>query len=172
MIATLLIATAASAPLESSPGLGLAEGRCRPGSPEIIVDVVGLKDRKGRLRLELYPANDRDFLADDNKLIAAGKAFARVDVPVPQAGPVRLCIRAPAPGAYTMSLLHDRDSNHKFGLSSDGIGFPGNPRLGWSKPSAAQATIHVGPGRTETPIVLNYRHTLFSFRPIEEKDRP
>lgn len=162
---------AAAAHIESRPDLGLAEGRCRAGDPELIIDVAGLKDRRGLLQAELYPANDQDFLADDNVLIEAGKTFARVDIPVPATGPVRLCIRAPKPGAYTLSLLHDRDSNHKFGLSSDGIGFPGNPRLGWSKPKAAQAMIHIGPGRTETRIVLNYRHGLFSFGPIRKEER-
>ncbi|HET8613750.1 MAG TPA: DUF2141 domain-containing protein [Sphingomonas sp.] len=169
--AVLLIALSAPAHIDSRPDLGIAEGRCRPGAPgsDIFVDVEGLKDRKGRLRLELYPPDDADFLSDDNLLIEEGKTFRRVDVPVPQSGPVRLCIRAPGPGVYTMSLLHDRDSNHKFGLSTDGIGFPGNPRLGWSKPKAAQARIVVNGSRTETRIILNYRHGLFSFSPLRNK---
>src|SRR5689334_8360802 len=105
--------------LRSSPDLGKAEGRCRPGEsgPSFLVDVAGLKDRRGLLKLELYPANDDDFLEDDNVLLNHGKTFRRVEVAVPQSGPVTLCIRAPGPGLYALSLLHDRDANHKFGLS-------------------------------------------------------
>lgn len=168
LVLLLLTPSMAAAHIDSRPDLGIAEGRCdgnRPG-PGIYVDVIGLKDRAGQLRLELYPAGDQDFLADDNVLLAAGKTFARVDMPVPQSGAVRMCIRAPAPGVYTMSLLHDRDSNRKFGLTRDGIGFPGNPKLGWSKPRAAEARIEVAAPQTETQIVLNYRRTLFSFGPI------
>jgi uncharacterized protein (DUF2141 family) len=165
MAAALLTGT-----LPSSPDLGKAEGQCRPAEqgPSLIVQVEGLKDRRGRLKLELYPDNDGDFLQDDNILINAGKTFRRVEVPVPQAGPVELCIRAPAPGSYAVSLLHDRDGNRKFGLSVDGIGFGGNPKLGWSKPSAARASVKVGPGPSPTRIVLNYRRSLFSVGPIED----
>ena len=158
----------AGAHLSSTPDLGKAEGRCRPGEtgPSFEVDVRGLKDRRGTLKLELYPANDEDFLEDDNLLIGSGKVFRRVEVPVPPRGPVELCIRAPAPGVYALSLLHDRDSNRKFGLTVDGIGFAGNPRLGWRKPKAARASAAVGPSPTRITIVLNYRHGLFSLRPI------
>lgn len=158
------------ASLRSTPDLGLAQGLCRqpePG-PAILVSVDGLKDRRGRLRLELYPANDDDFLADDNKLIEHGKTFARVDEPIPTAGPVSLCIRVPQPGRYTVSLLHDRDANRKFSMFTDGIGFAGNPRLGWSKPHAADATVAAGPGVTRIAILLNYRHG-FSMRPLERR---
>ncbi|PZU09896.1 DUF2141 domain-containing protein [Sphingomonas sp.] len=157
-----------AAMLASSPDLGKAAGQCRADEegPAFLVDVEGLKDRRGRLKLELYPADDRDFLADDNLLVAAGKPFARVELPVPAAGPVSLCIRAPMPGPYALSLLHDRDSDRKFSVSTDGIGFSNNPRLGWSKPRAAVVATYVGPHPTRLRIMLNYRRGLFSLGPI------
>ncbi|WP_157216839.1 DUF2141 domain-containing protein [Flavisphingomonas formosensis] len=167
----LLAMLLAASGLASRPELGMAEGRCRqnePG-PALLVTAVGLKDRKGLIRAELYPPNDPDFLADDNILIEHGKTFRRVEMPVPSAGPVQLCIRAPAPGVYTLSLLHDRDMNRKFGFLSDGIGFPGNPKLGHSQPPASAARITVGAGITPISIVLNYYHGLFSFGPIKER---
>ena len=102
------------------------------------------------------------------RVIVPGKVFRRVEIAVPQQGTVEMCIRAPASGIYALSLLHDRDGNHRFGLSIDGIGFGGNPKLGWSKPKAATASVRVGPTPTRTRIVLNYRRGLLSFGPIED----
>lgn len=166
IVAALLLM--ADAAVRSSPELGKAEGRCRPGEPgpAIVVSVAGLKDRQGRLKLEVYPDNDDDFLADDNVLVGQGKVFRRVETSVPQSGVPSLCIRVPRAGPYAVSLLHDRDSNRKFGLSVDGIGFSGNPRLGMAKPRATAVRMTAGPGRTETRIVVNYRQGMFSFRPI------
>ena len=155
--------------LPSTPDLGKAEAACRPNEtgPAVLVLVTGLKDREGRIKAELYPANDDDFLADDNLLIMAGKAFRRVETPVPPSGPVQLCLRVPGPGAYALSVLHDRDANRKFGFSTDGVGFPNNPRLGLSKPKAAAARFPTGPGVSDISIRLNYRKGLFSFGPLE-----
>jgi uncharacterized protein (DUF2141 family) len=125
----------------------------------------GLKDRKGLLRVELYPDDEAGFLQDDKILIESGRVFRRVDVPAPPTGSVALCIRAPHPGRYSLMLLHDRDSNRKFGAFVDGAGFPGNPRLGMHRPRVTQALINVGQGVTVAPITLNYWH-LFGFRPI------
>jgi uncharacterized protein (DUF2141 family) len=72
----------------------------------------------------------------------------------------------PKPGVYDLSLLHDRDDNHKFSLSVDGIGFSSNPKLGWSKPKASQARVVAGSGITSTQIILNYRKSLFAFGPV------
>jgi uncharacterized protein (DUF2141 family) len=152
----------AHALIPSSPDLGKAEGHCRanePG-PALLIGVEGLKDRKGNLKLEVYPANDRDFLQDDNVLVSQGKVFRRVVEPVPQSGPVELCIRVPRADPYSVSLLHDRDGNRKFGWMVDGIGFAGNPKLGWSKPRAASAKVVAGEGLTHLSIVLNYRRGL------------
>jgi uncharacterized protein (DUF2141 family) len=152
----------AAAIVPSTPDLGKDAGRCRadePG-PALLVAVAGLTDRKGGLKLEVYPANDGDFLQDDNILVAQGKVFRRVEVPVSPSDPVELCIRVPGAGPYAVSLLHDRDRNHKFGWLVDGIGFAGNPTLGWSKPRARSAQVVAGNGLTRLSIVLNYRHGL------------
>ena len=164
-----LVPVSALAQLPSSPSLGITEGRCRPGEtgPSFIVTATGLKDRGGTMKVELYPANDTDFLQDDNILINAGKTFRRVVVDVPATGPVQLCIRAPGPGPWALSLLHDRDGNRKFGLSVDGVGFPGNPAsLGPSKPKVAFARVTVGAGPTPVNIRVMYRRGLFSFGPL------
>jgi len=174
MLMSLLLAAAAAPTaiktIPSTPDLGTAEGRCRPneGGPAFLINLAGLKDRQGRVKVELYPNDDHDFLQDDNKLVAAGKTFRRVEMDVPQSGPVVLCIRAPAAGTYTLSLLHDRDSNRKFSLSTDGIGFPTDPKLGWSKPKASSAVATTGSGPTRITVTMQYRKGLFSFGPLNK----
>lgn len=165
--ATLLPVLAAAAPIPSTPDLGTAEGRCRAdeSGPAFLVSANGLKDRRGRLKLEVYPANDKDFLADDNVLVAAGKTFRRVEVDIPDAGTPVLCVRLPGPGRYGVSLLHDRDSNRKFGWRVDGIGFASNPRLGLGKPKAAKASASAGNSPTRIDIVMNYQRGL-GMRPL------
>ncbi|WP_395333181.1 DUF2141 domain-containing protein [Novosphingobium sp. BL-8H] len=158
----LLLTLAATALIPSTPDLGKAEGQCRTNErgPAFEVDVEGLKDRIGKLKLEVYPANDKDFLADDNVLVSAGKTFRRVEVPVPASGTPRLCVRLPGPGTYAVSLLHDRDNDRKFNWRVDGIGFSGNPKLGWGKPSVRNVATSAGSGMTPLRIVMNYRSGL------------
>lgn len=155
-------------PVQPSPDLGKAEAACRPGEPgpAVIVDVQGLKDRKGVLRMELYPPNDQDFLADDNVLINANKVFRRVDMPLPPAGPVELCMRLPNPGTFALALLHDRDGDMKFSAFTDGAGFPGDPKIGFSRPKAQQATFVAAPGITRLSVRMNYWRG-FSFGPLK-----
>ena len=171
-VALLLVPVApASAIIPSTPDLGKAEARCRANEtgPALLVRIDGLKDRSGQLKLEVYPSNDDDFLADDNILISAGKTFRRVEQPVGGAGPVELCVRVPGPGAYSLSVLHDRDTNRKFGLSIDGIGFGGNPKLGLSKPKAAATRVVAGGAVTRVAVVMNYRRGLMSFGPLRTR---
>lgn len=166
-LAALLPLIAAAAPLPSTPGLGKAEGRCRAGEsgPAFLVGINGLKDRTGTLKLEVYPANDTDFLADDNVLVAAGKTFRRVEIDVPNSGTPVLCVRVPGPGRYGVSVLHDRDGNRKFGWRVDGIGFASNPKLGLGKPKAAKASASAGNSPTRIDVVMNYQRGL-GMRPL------
>jgi len=169
MLPALLLTGAAHAQLRSTPDLGTANAACRvnESGPALRVAIDGLKDRAGLLKLEVYPANDGDFLEDDNKLVAAGKVFRRVVEQVPRAGAVDMCVRVPRSGFYAVSVLHDRNSNHKFDLSKDGVGFSRNPKLGWSKPKANDVAIGIGPSVTTTQVIMNYRKGLFSFGPAE-----
>lgn len=158
-----MLLLAAGPALQSSPDLGKAEGRCRPGEggPALLVEAVGLKDRTGQMKLEVYPANDIDFLADDNVLIAAGKTFRRVEIAMPQSGDVVLCVRLPGPGTYGVTVLHDRNSDRRFSWKIDGIGFSANPKLGWSKPKASSARVVVnGGGVSKISVVMNYKSGL------------
>lgn len=168
MIAPLALVTA-QATMPSTPRLGVEEGRCRPGErgPAILVVVEGLKDRAGQIRAEVYPAREGDFLADDNVLLSSGKVFRRAVVdPLPANGPVRLCLRVPAPGTYSLAVVHARTGKRGFSLLHDGIGFGGNPRLGYGKPKAAAASVVVGPSPTPATVVMNYRTGLISFGPL------
>ncbi|MFC3174297.1 DUF2141 domain-containing protein [Novosphingobium bradum] len=172
VLAGLVPLAPAGAIIPSTPDLGKAEGRCRSGEagPALLVRIDGLKDHNGNLKLEVYPANDKDFLQDDNILVAEGKVFRRVEQPVGAGNPVELCVRIPGPGTYAVSVLHDRDGNRKFGLSVDGIGFSGNPRLGVSKPKASRASVVVtAAGLSRITVVMNYRSGLMSFAPLHKK---
>jgi uncharacterized protein (DUF2141 family) len=131
---------------------------CTPNAagPAVLAYFEGLKDRTGKLRLELFPDNDADFLADDFVLVNAGKTFRRIELPTPATGPIAICMRLSRPGRYTMAMVHDRDGLRKFSFTVDGIGFPGNPKMGWSKPKADKAIIQAGSGVTVLHVNMNY----------------
>ena len=126
--------------------------------PSIRAEIVGMKDRVGSLKLELFPATQQDFLRDDRDLRAEGKVFHRVWVPTPQNGPVVICMRVPHPGTYAILFTHDRDGKNKFNFWSDGAGVPGNQKLGRSQPKLANAQITVGAGVTSIVIRAQYLH--------------
>lgn len=119
----LLAATIAGPAAARAEVIGMDAAACtnREG-PAILANIVGLKDRKGRLKLELYPANEDDFLKDDRDLVAQGKTFRRVWVQTPPAGAVDICIRVPHPGRYALFATHDRDGKNKFNFFQDGAG--------------------------------------------------
>ena len=164
---------ALAAILAAFPGPALGQGTlggdaaaCAGGAPSIQAHISGLKDRKGDLKLELYPANEGDFLKDDRDLIAAGKTFRRIKVPTPASGAVSLCIRVPHPGRYALLFTHDRDGKNKFNFWTDGAGFPSNVKLGRQRPKLKEAVIDVGNGVAVTNIRAQYLRGLGGFGPV------
>ncbi len=164
----LLIAAAPVIPPRELRGRAEADCRANEPGPAIRVAVSGLKDSRGMLRLELYPANDTDFLAADKQLLAEGKVFRRVLQRPSASGTSVLCVRAPSAGRYSLSVLHDRDGDTRFSFLQDGVGVSNNPRFKRSKPKGAAAAVPVGPGVTSARIILNYRKGL-SFGPLASK---
>ncbi|WP_445190833.1 DUF2141 domain-containing protein [Sphingomonas sp. Tas61C01] len=167
VIAVAPIAFAVAMPAHAQTIGGDAGACAAGGGPAILANLGGLKDRNGTLKLELYPANDADFLADDTKLIAAGKVFRRIRLQIPASGPIEICMRVPRPGRYALLAVHDRDGKNKFNFFSDGAGFPSNAKLGMSRPKLAQALIDVGPGVVSTAIRLQYLRGISGFGPLK-----
>lgn len=163
-LSAIILAAASAAGPATAQVLGDDAAACGGAQgPAILATVTGLKDARGTVKLELYPANEADFLKDDKKLLAAGKVFRRVMVAAPGPGTARLCIRAPRPGRYALFFCHDRDGRRKFDFWVDGAGFPGNRRIGRSRPRLADALIQVGPGVTATTIRVQYLRGLGGF---------
>lgn len=122
--------------------------------PAVLVNVNGFKNRIGRLRVQLYGANPKDFLEK-------GKKLRRIDLPVTRAGAMAVCVAVPTPGTYAIAVRHDADANGKSGWN-DGGGFSNNPKLSLLalKPSHRQVAISVGRSVKPISVVLNYRNGL------------
>lgn len=167
LMALLALSVAVPATAHAQSPYPTADAACGAGAGSSIhVNVVGLKDRTGRLKLELYPANEADFLKDDRDLLKEGKVFRRVWSQTPASGAVNLCIRAPRPGRWAVLLTHDRDGKNKFNFWQDGAGFISAEHLGRSRPKVNQAIITVGPGGTTVTIRLQYLRGLGGFSPL------
>lgn len=157
-IALVLGLLSAPALAQSVPVIGSDAEACAPGSQEtaLLVEITGLKDRKGQVRLDLYSTVPDEFLGNSRKLVEGGKVFRRIDAPTPQSGAVFSCIRLPGPGSYTLAVLHDRNLNGKFSLFTDGVGFPNRARRIYRKPSVAEAEFTANAGLNTITVPLFY----------------
>ena len=157
----------AATPVAAAGVLGGDAAACTSGAgPAVLVTVTGLKDRRGELKLELYPANGQDFLRDDRDLVKEGKLFRRVRVPTPQSGAVAMCMRVPRPGRYALLFTHNRDGKNKFSIWSDGAGFASNQKLGRSRPKLEQAIVDVPAGVLAVTMRAQYLRGLSGFGPV------
>ncbi len=156
----------AATPAQANGAIGPDAAACNSNSgPAIRVNISGLKDRTGRLKLELWNATEEEFLKDDRDLRRDGQFFHRVWADMPASGAVTMCIKAPKPGRYALLFTHDRDGKNKFNFWQDGAGFPSNTRLGRSRPKLSQAVINVPAGVTTTDIKVQYLRGLGGFSP-------
>ncbi|MFM9829376.1 MAG: DUF2141 domain-containing protein [Sphingomonas sp.] len=159
-----LCALAMPAPGYARPAIGTDGAACdQAQGPAILATITGLKDRAGRLKLELYPATDEDFLKDDRDLEAQGKVFRRIWAATPATGTVAMCIKVPHEGRYALFFTHDRDGKNKFNFWSDGGGVPGNVKLGRARPKLSSAIVDVPNGVAAVEIKAQYLRGLSGF---------
>jgi uncharacterized protein (DUF2141 family) len=128
---------------------------CATGNaPAMLVRVIGLKDRSGRVRI-------RTFGGDPSTYFDKTKALQRLEIPTPASGPIDICMRVPAPGVYAVDVRHDVNSNGKSD-TKDGAGASGNPKMSLfdmifkRKPSPSVVAVRVGNGVVAVPVVMKY----------------
>lgn len=126
-----------------------AEGASGPAAE---VTVHGFRDRRGQLRIAIYPATQEDFLAP-------ARYLKRIDTRMTASGEMTVCAPVASAGDYIVVALHDRDANGKLGPFKDGVGFSRNPKLGLSKPRIETVRVHLD-RVTSLRIELNYLQGL------------
>jgi uncharacterized protein (DUF2141 family) len=158
---------AVSLPVSAAEILGPDAAACRNGSGKdaVLVTVDGFKNREGTVRLELWPGTQEDFMRDHHELVAEGKAYHRVTVPVPASGPAKVCMPLPGPGTYAVGAFHSPSGQRKFNFRQDGATFTRNPKVGLSKPKAADVAMRFNSGLSEATVTMNYLRGL-GFKPI------
>jgi uncharacterized protein (DUF2141 family) len=127
---------------------------CESGAPAMLVHVVGFKERTGVVRIQSYGG-------DPARYFDKGSYLQRIELRVPQAGALDVCVPVPAPGRYAVSVRHDVDGPEHTGRQ-DGGGLSGNPHLSLfdlifkRKPAPDKVAVAVGHGVRVVPIILNY----------------
>jgi uncharacterized protein (DUF2141 family) len=149
----------AALPAAAQAQLGADAAICRARQPSILVNIIGLSQRSGNIRVALYN-NPATFLD-------RGQTLRKVNVPVTGAGPMRVCIAVPRAGQYAIAVRHDVDGDNARGDWSDGGGFTRNPRLSLMhlRPRFGEVAVNVGQDVLGVNVVLNYRFGL-SIRPV------
>lgn len=126
--------------------------RCAAGKgPAVLVNVRGVKESAGRIRVQSYPATGSAWLAK-------GRWLHRVETRA-NAGNMSFCVPVPAEGKYGIAVRHDRNANGKTDISQDGGGFSNNPSiniLNLGKPAVSKVAFQAGPGVTRISINLRY----------------
>lgn len=135
--------------------LGPHAARCAAGNaPSILVNIVGLKQRSGALRVRAFGGATSTWFEKKGWL-------TRVEVPTPATGPIRICMPVSGPGSYAIDLRHDMNGNGDTDRS-DGGGASGNPSVTLldfvfgRKPSPKVTAVQVGSGVTEITVTAMY----------------
>ena len=152
----LFLAVTAVAFVSGGAAAGMAidndMARCTAGNgPAVIVQVRGVKDAAGRIRVQSYPATGGAWLAK-------GRWINRVEARA-NTGAMSFCVPVPAAGNYGIAVRHDRNANGKTDISKDGGGFSNNPSiniLNLGKPSVGKVSFYAGTGVTRITINLKY----------------
>jgi uncharacterized protein (DUF2141 family) len=148
------LALGAAAPLHAQyrQAIGNDMAQCRGGNgPAVLVTVDGVKESKGRIRVQSYHATAADWLKK-------GRWLNRIDTAA-KAGTMTFCMPVPATGNYGIAVRHDLNGDGDTDLTSDGGGMSNNPSINifnLGKPSYTKTSFAVGNGVKSIRIRMRY----------------
>lgn len=122
------------------------------GGPAVWVNISGIKDSAGRIRVQSYRGTKQDWLEK-------GRWIYRMEAPA-KAGTMRFCMPLPRPGTYAIAVRHDLDGDGETDLLGDGGAMSNNPSINiWNlgKPSYKKTAFNVGSGVETISIRMRYR---------------
>ena len=126
--------------------------QCRSGNgPAVLVNVSGIKESSGKLRVQSYRGTKEEWLK-------SGAWLHRIEVPA-KAGSMTFCMPINNAGTYGIAIRHDVNGNGKTDISSDGGGMSNNPSINifnLGKPSYKKTAFSVGNGVKSINITMKY----------------
>lgn len=125
--------------------------RCDGNSSSVLVDIKGVKNSTGKLRVQLYRGIKSEWMV-------SGKWLNRIEVPA-RAGNVKVCMPTPGAGIYAIAIRHDANGNGETDITQDGGGMSNNPSINifnLGKPSYTKTRFKVGSKGVTIPIVMKY----------------
>ena len=114
----------------------------------VFVEVTGMKALDGNIRVQLYGNDPNTWLEKGAKLLRIERKT--------NTDPMFFCVPLPKSGEFGLIAMHDRNSNGKANVFSDGFAFSNNPKLGLSKPNFKKARVLLQPGLNEMSLDINY----------------
>ncbi len=128
-------------------------GKCAAGKgPAVLVSITGVKESKGRMRIQSYRATKQDWLEK-------GRWIYRMEAPA-NAGTMRFCMPLPKPGHYGIAVRHDLDGDGETDIFGDGGAMSNDPSINLfnlGKPSYKKVGFDVGSGVEHISIRMRYR---------------
>lgn len=121
--------------------------------PLIRITVVNVENSHGNLMFSLYDDNPKTFMKYRTYL-------KKLHAPAMETETV-VCIRAPGPGEFAITVYHDEDADRDFdrnflGFPKEGYGFSNNPRIRFPLPRHKDVKFAVDEDETDIEIVLHY----------------
>ncbi len=127
------------------------DGACEftEGEAGLEVFVQGLQTTEGRVRAQIYSSDPDEFLEKGKKLV-------RVDMPLDGSDEPTLCVPLPSPGTYALVVMHDKNSNGRADIFSEGFGFSNNPKLSLGPPDGEEVMFTAAAGVSQHTIDMKY----------------
>jgi uncharacterized protein (DUF2141 family) len=127
--------------------------KCRAGGgPAVLVNVTGVKESTGKMRVQTYRGIESEWLK-------TGAWLYRVEAPA-KAGNMQFCLPVPSAGTYAVAIRHDVNANGKTDIFGDGGGMSNNPSINifnLGKPSYKKTAFSVGNDVKSINISMKYR---------------